>query len=240
MQTELRQLDAVAARMLQPQLWRSMAIGLLAGGILGLLLAAAYWGGAWDTLRWFALGCVVVAPVIGIAIAATKKVSPEKAARAIDSHYGLKSRALTLWSYSRMGSLDEAHRLVVQEALPHLHSVDPKEVVPVRVPKTFYAGGLLAALTVVVVFLPRLNFGDTFGTVTSQDAGQRVTDGAEMTTLSTLPSVSPELAAQSLEMMPENASSRAAAEVSALPGGAAEVVSRYFETLPLPPPVGAP
>jgi hypothetical protein len=240
MQQELRQLDAVAARMRRPEFWRLTAIGLLTGGILGVLLAAAYWGGAWDMLRWIALGCVVASPVIGIAIASRKKVSPESAARAIDSHYGLKSRALTLWSYSRTGSLDEAHQFVVQEALPHLKRIDPNEVVPVRIPKTVYVGGLLAVLTVVVAFLPRLEFGGTGDTAKSEEEGQMATDGAEMTSLPELPSVPPELAVRSLQAATTDASPQRAPDTSTLPGGAAEVVSRYFEALSQPAPEDSP
>jgi hypothetical protein len=234
-QEELRQIvDAVASRMRRPAMWRYLAIGLLAGGGLGILAAGVRLAGGWDFFRWIALGCVVVLPLAAAAVAWNKKIDPLRAIRAIDAHYQLKSRAMTLWSYLGSGELDEAQGLVVGEAWPHVKRADAKEVVPVDIPKTIYGGAALALLAIVLILLPVPTFNRT---ARSQDGRpQVVTDGAELTALAPVRQVDPLLAERSIESVSRPGNGPNPAGPTASRPGSGELIKSYFNAIASPQP----
>ena len=224
MHEELRQIvDAVAARMRRPILWRFMALSLMAAAGLGLLLAVARLASGWEMLCWFVLGAVIVVPLGGLVWALRHKIDPLSAVRAIDDHYGLKSRTLTLWSFLRTGSLDEARQMAVEEAWTHVQGVEPDKVVAVSVPKAVYAGAGLVLVVVLLAFLP------TDWVRFAPRAEQRSTlpvEAAEMTHLAPLPKVTEEVAERSIRGESEGAGVR---DAPLLTAGSGDIVGGYFD-----------
>jgi hypothetical protein len=224
--------DAVAARMRRPVLLRLAALSLLAGAGLGLLLALARLVGGWEVLRWFAIGAVVVVPLAGVVWASRHKVDPLAAVRAIDAHYGLKSRAVTLWSFLRLGNLDEARRMAVDDAWRHVKNVEPAKVVPVAVPKTVYAGAGAVLLVVILAFLPVAWFHRA---AELRDRATVVVEAAEMTRLAPLPKVTAEVAARSTQGVSSVSPATDDADSSLLTAGFGDVVGRFFDATQPPP-----
>jgi hypothetical protein len=224
---EFRQIvDAVAARMRRPVLWRCLALSLLAAAGVGLLLAVARLVSGWGTLCWFVLGAVIIVPLVGLVWASRHKIDPLSAVRAIDEHYGLKSRAVTLWSFLRTGNLDEARQMAVEDAWSHVKDAKPDKVVPVSVPKAVYAGAGLIVAAVILAFLPVdwLRLG--------RRPRQRSTlpvEAAEMTQLAPLPKVTAEVAEQSIRVISLDSDRPGTGDSPLLTAGSGDVVGGYFD-----------
>jgi len=224
---EFRQIvDAVAARMRRPIQWRCLALSLLAAAGVGLLLAVARLVSGWGMLSWFVLGAVIVVPLVGVVWASRQKIDPLSAVRAIDDHYGLKSRAMTLWSFLRTGNLDEARQMAVEDAWSHVKDVKPDKVVPVSVPKAVYAGAGLIVVAVILAFLPIDWF--RFGLRPQQQSALPV-EAAEMTQLAPLPKVTAEDARQSIRAISLDGDRSPASDSPLLTAGSGDIVGGYFD-----------
>jgi hypothetical protein len=218
--------DAVAARMRRPILCRCLALSLLAAGGIGLLLAVARLVSGWGMLSWFVLGAVIVVPLAGVLWAFRQKIDPLSAVRAIDDHYDLKSRTMTLWSFLRTGKLDEARQMAVDDAWSRVKDVKPDRVVSVSVPKTVYVGGGLAVLAVILAFTP-INWL-SFAPRQKQRSTLPV-EAAEMTQLAPLPHVTEEVAEHSTQGIAPGSDRLSTVESPLLTAGSGDIVSGYFD-----------
>lgn len=120
--------------------------GLLAGSMMGLIAAAAnFWLGPL-MVNWLPLAIAFLCTAVGMAAGWLWRQELRDAAFAVDQHYRLKDRATTALEFSRRERSTVACQLALDDALTHLRSVNPREVVPLRVPRVVpYA---LAALLV--------------------------------------------------------------------------------------------
>jgi hypothetical protein len=217
--------------MRRPILCRYLALSLLAAAGVGFVLAAARLVSGWSVLSWFVLGAAIVVPLAGVVWASRQKIDRLKAVRAIDDHYSLKSRAMTLWSFLRTANLDEARQMAVEEAWSHVKGAKPEDVVSVSVPKAVYVGGGLMVVAVIVAFLPVswLRFGPR--------PPQRSTlpvEAAEMTQLAPLTSVTEEDAQRSIQVLSRAGGESQAGDSPLLTAGSGDVVGGYFDSTQAP------
>jgi hypothetical protein len=229
-----KMVDAVAARMRRPILWRCLALSLVAAAGIGLLLALARLVSGWDMIRWIVLGVVILLPLAGVVWASRRKIDPLSAVRAIDEHYELKSRAMTLWSFLRSGTLTEARRMAVEEAWSRVKDVKPERVVPVSLPKTVFLGGGLAVLAVILVFLPTNWLSLSYRSRPRQRSTLPV-EAAEMTQLPPLPKVTEAFAEQSIRDLDPGSDRLSGTDSPLLTAGSGDIVGGYFDKTQAPP-----
>jgi hypothetical protein len=74
----------------------------------------------------------------------------QEAARAVDAHYRLKDRAATALEFSAKAEMTPAHQLALRDALSHLQTVVPREVVPLRMPRVLPYAVAAAGLTLLL------------------------------------------------------------------------------------------
>jgi hypothetical protein len=182
-------------------------------------------------LSWFVVGAVIALPLVGVVWASRRKIDPLSAVRAIDDHYGLKSRAMTLWSFLRSENLDEARRMAVEEAWSHVKDTKPDEVVTVSVPKAVYVGGGLIVVAVVLAFLPVSWF--RFAPRPPQRSTLPVEAG-EMARLAPLTKVTEEDAEQSMKVTSGDTDELPAGYSPLLTAGSGNVVGGYFDKTQAP------
>lgn len=129
---------------------RSASWGLLAGGCLAVLLAAAAaWRG--EPSSWLSLLLVAGGGALwGWLPGWFWPGSWRSAAAAMDERCRLKDRVLTALAFSAESTSDELQRLQIEDALTHLRAVDARRVVPLVLPRMLPAGSaaLLLALAV--------------------------------------------------------------------------------------------
>jgi hypothetical protein len=131
---------------------QSATWGLAAGSVLaiGLELARSIgWVSISNAAIWGVLaGVPLVAGIAGF----ISRHSWQAAAIAVDRHYRLKDRVLTALAFLRKPGREAWSELQIADALAHLARVEPRQVVPLRVPRVLpYAGiGLLLAIVLNV------------------------------------------------------------------------------------------
>ena len=130
---------------------RCVVSGLIAGSIGGLAIGLARL--AFDLNVSWALGAgvLVAGPVLGLLLGLSLRRGWHDAAEAIDAHYGLKDRAVTALAFADQTAPTDLHTIQMNEALGHLHAVQPHAVVPLRAPRAWPVA--LAALAAAVVAL---------------------------------------------------------------------------------------
>jgi hypothetical protein len=130
---------------------RGVVLGLLAGSLAGIGL------GVWRAVPghavswWVGLGVLLAGPVLGLLAGALWRRHWHEAATAVDATYGLKDRIATALDFLTRHLPTPLHELQVADAEEHLAAVKPREVVPLRLPRTFpYAvGALLVAVALL-------------------------------------------------------------------------------------------
>lgn len=135
---------------------RSTAIGLLAGGIAGLLLAGYRWGiDAGAAIRpGLAAAAIGLGPLVGLVIGLMLPIGWRRAAAAVDTHYRLKDRSVTAIDFLRKATPSPIHTLQVGDAATHLEGVSAAEAAPWRWPRVLPASALAVALAAVGLLLP--------------------------------------------------------------------------------------
>jgi hypothetical protein len=151
-------LHASLQPVLRRQRWRlvthAAAWGCLAGGavLFGLgvyrLLTDAIVGWPWFVAA--ALG----GPVLGALVGAVRRLDWNGAARAVDATYLLKDRAVTALAFSSDGGSHPLRELQMADALSRLAGVDPKAVVPLRMPRVLPYGVAAVVLAALVCLWP--------------------------------------------------------------------------------------
>ncbi len=127
--------------------------GLLLGattGVVILLLQRAEvftaGGGAWFVL--------FAASLLGLAIGLLLPTSWKTIAGLVDTAYDLKDRSLAAVEFEDANADSDLHRLQVADALGHIKNVDPKHVVPFRLPRLAIAAAGSLALMLAIQFVP--------------------------------------------------------------------------------------
>ncbi len=141
---------------------RLMAYGLLAGSLLGLVFGVISWihGGPLSLVRTVSI-VVAAGPAIALvtgAIGFLWRRSLHDAAVAVDRHYRLKDRSATALDFAARPTPSPLQTLQIADALHHLQLVDPRQVAPLKQPRSLpYALGLwvcAASLAVALIFSP--------------------------------------------------------------------------------------
>ncbi len=135
---------------------RAAVWGLLTGSLLAIGIVVARWAGL--SLAGSSVATVLTTcPIIGLIVGLVWKRSWHEAAVAIDQHYDLKDRTTTALAFLAKPT-DAAYReLQLSDALQHLTQVEPRQVVPMKMPRPLpYA----LAATVLAAVLSFLAFGN--------------------------------------------------------------------------------
>jgi hypothetical protein len=150
-----RELGPVRRRQQALYLLRSAAWGLLAGSVAGI--AAGIWQRVAGVQVSPALaGSILGAgPLLGLLVGWLRGRDWHRAAAAVDAHYHLKDRTATALEFLSRPEATPIHELQVQDAVEHLATIEPREVVPFRVPRTLlYAVGCAVAAILLLTWPP--------------------------------------------------------------------------------------
>jgi hypothetical protein len=124
------------------------AWGLLVGSSVAIAMEAARALGGLAISVAAIWGVLAAGPVLAGLFGLVSRQTWQSAAVAVDRHYRLKDRILTALAFIRKPVRTGWTELQVADALQHLSKVEPRQVVPVRMPRVWpYA---LAALVVAV------------------------------------------------------------------------------------------
>ena len=149
---------------LEPVRGRQQLRQAIAGAAWGLLIAALIGSAVALAKVWFAPAIVLWLPAAiaacGLALGFIGgwlyRRPLKEAASAVDSHYRLKDRAATALEFADRREQTPAHHLALSDALSHLQSVVPHEVVPLRAPRvlpySLAVAGVALVLTLVAFF----------------------------------------------------------------------------------------
>jgi hypothetical protein len=134
-------------------LLRAIAWGVLGSSLALLLLGLGRWLLGWSVEPLMFVAAVLLGPALGLGIGLLVRRDWRGAALAVDRHCMLKDRALTALEFLQKDQATALHSLQVDDAVTHLSTVNPKDVVPLATPRTLpYAAGLLAA-SLAILFL---------------------------------------------------------------------------------------
>ena len=149
------ELGPVRRRQRALALLRSAAWGLLAGALAGIA------AGIWQRLAGVPVspalaGSIIGAgPLLGLLVGLTRGRGWHQAAAAVDAHYRLKDRTATALEFLSRPEATPIHELQVQDAVEHLATIEPREVVPFRVPRALpYALACTAAAALLLAWTP--------------------------------------------------------------------------------------
>jgi hypothetical protein len=141
---------------------RLMAYGLLSGSLAGLAFGFYEWRYGSPLPLWQTIAVVVAAgPVFALLFGLAGffwRRGIHDAAVAVDQHYRLKDRSATALEFLTKPAPSALHTLQIADAVDHLRLVDPRQVVPLKRPRSLpYALGLwvaAAGIAVVVWLFP--------------------------------------------------------------------------------------
>ena len=82
---------------------------------------------------------LLAGPGIGLLVALARQRGWHRAAAAVDTHYRLKDRTATALDFLARKQATPAQQLQIEDAVAHLDAVEPREVVPFRLPRPHLA-----------------------------------------------------------------------------------------------------
>lgn len=129
------------------------AWGLLIGSVLGLVVAAANWSLSLQLAGWVPLALVAGVCALAALVGYCWRRDWQQAATAVDRCYALKDRTSTALEFGSRPALPTVEQLAFDDALLHLKTIKPHEVVPWQMPRVLpYAiATLVATLSLVIV-----------------------------------------------------------------------------------------
>ena len=136
-------------------LWRWAALGLLAGSLLGIAVGGLRWAGMGVYGTGWVLALIAVGMGLGGAIGWLRGRDWTSAASAVDARYQLKDRTITAVDFVGRERATAVHALQVADAEEHLDDVDPRRVVPYRVPVSIVFGLGALAVALFLLLFPR-------------------------------------------------------------------------------------
>lgn len=138
--------------------------GLLAGSLLGLLFGFFAWRYGSPLSSWLTMAAAAVAgPALALAFdlaGLLRRRGIHDAAVAVDRHYRLKDRSATALEFLNKSARTPLQSLQIADAAQHLLQVDPRQVAPLKRPRSLpYAVGLWVAAAAVALLLWMFPFG---------------------------------------------------------------------------------
>ncbi|WP_425618765.1 hypothetical protein NA78x_002480 [Anatilimnocola sp. NA78] len=129
------------------------AWGLFVGSLAGLLVATANWLFAWQLASWIPLALPLLGSAGMAIVGCCWRHNWQQAASAVDARYSLKDRASTALEFSARPHLPLVEQLAFADALDHLKSIKPHEVVPWHMPRVlpYAVVAIIATLSLVIV-----------------------------------------------------------------------------------------
>jgi len=131
------------------------AWGLLAGSVAALVCALVKYLVFPDLSGWVSIALPLAAAGLGFVCGLVWRRKLRDAAAAVDDFYTLKDRATTALEFSIRSQESPMHELALADAMTHLDQVNPRQVVPLRMPRvlpyalaTFSAALILVAITI--------------------------------------------------------------------------------------------
>jgi hypothetical protein len=143
-------IHAVRSRQQWQWMWLCVSRGLVAGGVLGCVVAAArgMTDAAFSPL-WI-VAAALVGPVLGALFAQIHGRSLDGAAVAIDRGANLKDRAQNALRFLAQPGADQPiRRLAIADADSYLATVDPGAVAPLKTPRACLWGATLCAAALI-------------------------------------------------------------------------------------------
>ncbi|SPE50291.1 conserved membrane hypothetical protein [Verrucomicrobia bacterium] len=157
--SELQIVETALARAAQRRRWsralRGLWHGLLVGAFLSLLVAGAYH--LFPLPRWTLLAAsLVTLPclLVGLLVGGWRKPRLNDTARWVDGRQHLKERLSTALELGSDPSAGRWGQLVVSDAAEHAKGLDPRKLVPFRLPKSARWALLFLALCAGLGFVP--------------------------------------------------------------------------------------
>jgi tetratricopeptide (TPR) repeat protein len=153
----LTKLEPVRRRQLGLEVLRFAAMGLLAGSLVGIGLGVLRWQGSGTDRAtiWAALAIVLAGPVLGALAGLARGRSSRAAAAAVDAHYDLKDRAVSAVEFVGRAQASPVLELQLADAEQHLQDLDPRRVVPFRLPRAMPIAAAAAILALGLLLWPR-------------------------------------------------------------------------------------
>jgi hypothetical protein len=131
---------------------RAALVGLLVGSLVSISFIVARWLPGWSVSPWFAGAALALMPLLGGALGLCRRHGWAQAAAAVDAHYELKDRTVTALDFLTRSLQTTWHQLQVQDTVRRLDGVEPRRVVPLRLPRAWpwTAAALVFALALLV------------------------------------------------------------------------------------------
>jgi hypothetical protein len=147
-------LRPVVRRQSRLTLLRGLAYGLLTGSALGVAIGVGKWLTGRPVPPLLAVAVLVLGPLVGCLLAALRRRGWHDAALAVDAHHRLKDRTVTALEFVTRPQSDALHHLQVADATEHLAAVEPRAIVPIRVPRTLPLGVGLLLIAIALLAWP--------------------------------------------------------------------------------------
>ncbi len=135
--------------------WRWAALGLLAGSLLGIAAGGMRWAGMGISGPSGVLVLIAAWTGFGAVLGWLLGRDWASAASAVDASYRLKDRTITALDFVGRTRATAVHALQVADAEEHLDDVDPRRVVPYRVPVSMVFGLGALAVAMFLLLFPR-------------------------------------------------------------------------------------
>lgn len=150
------QLAPVRRRQQEQFLLQAATYGLLVGALAGLVLGLGRRLAGWEISFGLAVSILLAGPVMGLLLGIVCRRSWRGAAVAVDTHYRLKDRTATALAFLAKAPVTPLHELQLHDAEVHLTAVQPRQVVPIQLPRTLlYVAGLLVLALALLLWPSR-------------------------------------------------------------------------------------
>ncbi len=124
---------------------------------------------------WLTAAAILPLPLsafLGAILYAFKTPSDKNAAAAIDARYNLKDRTITALELASLKDPSPIQSLALADAQTHLTQIDPRQVIPLVLPRNARWAALLAAVVLLLAALPSPNHPQ--GSVTPPQITQNI------------------------------------------------------------------
>lgn len=155
-----QKLNSVRQRQWSVTIASAFVSGLAGGAALVVGMSVLRLVDVWQVSAWESWSVLLGVPLLSVVISVVLcrlRSDWLPAARAIDGHYELKDRTETALAFLRRqpsGSASDWEQLQVADALRHLQSVEPTQVVPLKLPSSWRWVALSATIAVVLICWP--------------------------------------------------------------------------------------
>ena len=148
----LASVEAVRQRQQRQWIWNSVSTGLVAGGLLGCLLAFVRFINPDVVSLIWVVAMVIAGPLLGWLWAMIVPCRTSAAASSIDRSCGLKDRMATALDFSGKRKNDVLHQLQIEDANQKASLVDADAVAPIKAPRSWLPGvGLVIAAALLAM-----------------------------------------------------------------------------------------